>query len=534
MPYTHLYLLLAILFFSANIQAQELKPFSSKGKCGYKNANGEIVVPAEYDDCRDCFLGENYKIVISGGKKNNNILKGWEDGKWGVIHASGKTIVPVEYDYINYLNDKAPGIIKAVSVGKFSFFDTIGKVILPLADDITLGDNLYIFFREYCYYVRGFIPYKLNGKYGVVDFKGNTLIEPQCDCISNFTDEKGKSPQLSVFGINGKLGVLYSNGEVIAAVFDALYDANEGGISDVNNLKARKSLSCSLSSISPNATARNIYGIIGDSIYLFNHEGKQIPSFYLNNSTIVNEKFIISEINGKYGVVNTQTEIIIPYSYDEIKFASTDKNLPVEKRNLVFVGKLEDKWGAFSSEGKEIIPFVYDELKANYKNKYCAAFAGRKANEWVLFDIAHQFKSNWIEGKFYESKWGILNNEDDDRIYSLDGNCKLDYLSKSGNTFKTLHQSEAERIAEKYKQERSCPTCTHCEGTGLDRKKEYILEKCYSCQGSGTWTAQYGYGKNVTYKKYSCYTCTGSGSLTKRAEKKPCFFCKGKGCIAKD
>jgi hypothetical protein len=54
MNYTHLYLLLAIFFLSANTQAQELKPFSSKGKCGYKNANGEIVVPAEYDDCREC------------------------------------------------------------------------------------------------------------------------------------------------------------------------------------------------------------------------------------------------------------------------------------------------------------------------------------------------------------------------------------------------------------------------------------------------------------------------------------------------
>lgn len=536
MAYLKVSMVLAYSLVFTFIYAQApINFFKLKGKCGYKNVNGEIIVPAEYDECRDCFLGPDFKIVISGGEKNTKISKGWDGGKWGVVHSSGKIIVPVEYDYISYLREDVPDIIMTVSEGKYSFYDSTGKVVLPIADKISLSDYAKsISFSEANYYVRGFIPYKLNNKYGVVDFKGNNLIEPTCECISNFSDKYGKSNEQNVFSCNGKLGVLYSNGTVLLPVFDAFYEANEGGKMIISDFKSSKKLECSFSLL-PNSTPRFIYGTIGDTVYLFNQEGKQIPIEFLQKSKIVNDKFIISEINGKYGVLDNNGEVFIPYKYDDISYVSTNETFP-KNRKIIFLAREEEKWGAFNGDdGREIAPFVYDELKANYQNKYCATFAGKKGSEWILFDAKHDFKCNWIAGDFVDDNrgWGISKSESN-WIYLLDGNCKLDYRSKSGTTSKTPDQIKIEKMAEQFKQERLCPTCYHCNGSGLDPKKEYKLVNCYVCNGKPRYTVRYGYGSNATYKEYSCGSCMGGGKQRVKADKKPCYICNGKGCIQKD
>jgi len=50
-------IILGLLISSGSlfIAAQDpITIFEAKGKCGYKNANGVIIVPAKYDNCRDC------------------------------------------------------------------------------------------------------------------------------------------------------------------------------------------------------------------------------------------------------------------------------------------------------------------------------------------------------------------------------------------------------------------------------------------------------------------------------------------------
>ena len=89
--------------------------FRKSGKAGIEDSNGEIIIPAKYDEISAPFpIQTTDKIFIVG---NNDL--------YGVIDKAGKEIFPIEFDYIDYFYD---GEAIASKNGKYMVLEESGKV----------------------------------------------------------------------------------------------------------------------------------------------------------------------------------------------------------------------------------------------------------------------------------------------------------------------------------------------------------------------------------------------------------------------
>lgn len=91
-------------------------PFEAKGKWGYKDAQGKVVIPARYAAAQE-FLPEGIAAVA-------------DEKGWAYIDAQGRVLIRP------FLFDNGPdyfreGLARFVSGGRFGFFDRHGKVVIP-------------------------------------------------------------------------------------------------------------------------------------------------------------------------------------------------------------------------------------------------------------------------------------------------------------------------------------------------------------------------------------------------------------------
>lgn len=85
--------------FMVKVQGQSLTAFKDeKGKWGYKDASGKVVIPPKYIGAEDFTEGlgnvtMEAKVVVEYGNTF------YDDAKWGYIDATGKIVIPLKYKY---------------------------------------------------------------------------------------------------------------------------------------------------------------------------------------------------------------------------------------------------------------------------------------------------------------------------------------------------------------------------------------------------------------------------------------------------
>jgi hypothetical protein len=95
---------------STAVQAGKLKPVRLKGKWGFKNAQGRIVVPATFDDVYD--FREGLAAVSTAGK-------------WGYVDRTGKAAIKPRFERVGYF---AEGLAAAMLNGKYGYIDRTGRM----------------------------------------------------------------------------------------------------------------------------------------------------------------------------------------------------------------------------------------------------------------------------------------------------------------------------------------------------------------------------------------------------------------------
>lgn len=83
-----------------------LTRFVDKGKIGFADKNGKIVIPATFDFALAFSFSEPITIVSQGCREeechssspNNCHNREMVGGKWGAIDKQGKIVIPIEYD----------------------------------------------------------------------------------------------------------------------------------------------------------------------------------------------------------------------------------------------------------------------------------------------------------------------------------------------------------------------------------------------------------------------------------------------------
>ena len=356
-----------------------------RGKYGFMNMQGEIVIPAVYYDsefndylefyggpdifqknigiftcglaiARDenrgyGFVNDEGIEVIPCQYKNafpfNNGLAAVQnsDNKWGYINTSGELVVPLVYDSATLHRENRAFIEKN---NKLAFIDNTGKILTDFVFERISG---FPFISE------NRIIIKKNGEDVCVDGNGKVIFK--CvNIVPSFYYSEGLIP-FSYKGEN-KTGLLDENGNVVLKPKYAEIKPFKNGVTVVSN--------------------NNLQGVINKSC-------KELipvkyPEVYINpkDTSLI---LVRNDLN-KYGFLNHDGKVVIPFKFD---VASTFNN------NIAGVG-IDNKYGYINSRGEQIIPLIYDNITLFDENGYAAVMRG---SMWSVIDAEQKPLIPYVE-----------------------------------------------------------------------------------------------------------------------------------------
>lgn len=255
-----------------------------------------------------CIISEKFKLIKSLGNANiysfadcyvingqtmdgfiNGLYTLKKDGKYGVIDIAGNIISEYQYETLCPFIDEFTAAAKIINGSlKYTILNSNCDEIIPFKYDKIDG------FYEGCASV------ELNGKWGVIDFYGNEIIEPQFDNVG-----------------------YCSNGFITVSKGDY-------------NLK-------------------DYYGKYG----VYNKQGEKIcPIMY--DSIYISGNLIIIELRGKYGLLDRQGRSITKIKFDRIEKVNYSEFLE-KYESFVFVEK-DNKRFVVNDKGVEFVENPADDL----------------------------------------------------------------------------------------------------------------------------------------------------------------------------
>lgn len=392
-------------------------------ECGeklYKNHNSHSITANEIsEDSLDKTLFETtdskplkeaeiLKPIIVSKYDSNNILKYgaidlegswiiqplydkisiWDDSidvvlnqKHGVLDLDRTIIIPPIFDSIWGFRFAEIDIIPAELKNNFGLIDKKGNWILqPILDEIECAPGW--LFEENCF--KG----KLNGKWGVIDKKGNWIVQPTLDFI--YVHEYDGCIRVN---FNDKTGFIDRKGNwIIQPVFDDLKSPNNDGfIAALSNEK---------------------WGIIDKKgNWIVKAKFDELESFGDEGNSI-------ACINGKCGVINNKTGIwIIQPKYDSMVSYYSPKG--VDEKNHLKV-ELSGKWGVIDINEKWIIQpkyYIVDRIEIGFQVVQDGRIGVLDSNEkWIIPPIIDSingfdmFTFDDFEIASIGGKWGVIDN----------------------------------------------------------------------------------------------------------------------------
>ena len=313
------------------------------------------------------------KDTTSGKITTKNYFASYKDNKWGVIDSIGNNVIDPSYkemitipnskigvfictydvDYENgtyktkVLNDKnqeiftqydkveaiqnqdkngnlwyEKNVLKVQKDDKYGLINLEGKEVIPVEyDEISVIPEIENSFKV-----------KKDSKYGIVDSDGKTVIQAQYADI----DILGKDNKSGFIVKNdsGKYGIVdYSNTQILEIKYDSIEKVYGNNMYVVTTSGKQKLV---------NKSGEDVLTTGFDSI-------KQI----LANQ----ENAIIYVKSNKYGVMNTNGDVLIEAQYDNLE----------ETKVGMFIASKDGKYGIVDINKEEKLPFEYTSISFNEK-----------------------------------------------------------------------------------------------------------------------------------------------------------------------
>lgn len=357
------------------VQYIEVKKDKLSGMLDY---NLNVILPLEYDDIQV----SNGGFTIIKNKK-----QGWADLK-------GTVLIPPIYDNIDvfqsYGSNQSIRLYKVQNNQLTGLIDGSNKIILPLEFD-------YIFDRN------DFICGKTKeGKFGLYRYDGTEVLKPEY----NFIFESMADGSKVLFAQNGVLyTILDKNGAVIYENSVKKYTY----IHDEENLLSP--LSRDKKSYLAVQDDKNKFGIFEEI-----NEQKSIPFAYdeIKQKITINKKaYFLVRKDKKFGVIDEQNTVAIPFEYDDLNFDL----LNPYSQEIVLPAKKANKYGLISFTNKVVVPFTYQDIQRISSRENI--FKAKSNNKYYLIDGV---------GK-------KISNNNFDNIANFEGDKALSF---SGKTMKVI------------------------------------------------------------------------------------------------
>lgn len=306
---------------------------------------------------------------------DKDVLKVQKDGKYGLINFSGKEITTIDYEDITAIS-KIENSFKVKKDGKYGIVDNEGKIVIEpkYADIDILGkDNK-----------SGFIVKDENGKYGIIDYSDNQVLNIEYDAI-----EKVYGNDLYVVTVDGKQKLVNKeNKDILTKGYDSIKQVLSNQENAVIIVKDNK------------------YGVM-------NLLGEMLIKPQYDDLKEVKTGYFIAKKDNKYGIINLENQEKLGFEYNSIVYNEKADIYIAEDNNLssnILNGNLETKLTGMLIELNENKGYL--KLRINDEYKYYN-FKFEEKQEIEIFPSRTLFLSK------KDGKYGYLDK---------DGNVKVDYI----------------------------------------------------------------------------------------------------------
>jgi hypothetical protein len=345
-------------------------PYRKGNLWGYSNVFGDIIIEPQYEQVdffyqTDLFDLDSYRALV---KSNNQFfIINNHNEKLSAGYKKAVVIDPYDIEFVFFEIHS--------NNGKVGVFFKNKIIIEPIYDELD-NDNKYV-------------KVKLNNKYGIIDHEGTQIISTKYDTIESIIDEDS--------GVINKWEATF-NGTIVS--YSAI-----------------------------NKTGTNI---TSDEI---------IDDDFINQITIHlrKEKDIIERIsdNDKHGVILLKSKKVINPVYDSIEVAyklKYEKPAQVKDYNTVdkkvlFIVEKDNKFGIIDEDSNIILPIKMDEIINNGYD----IFELKRNVQIGRFNQPKKalFFTNYNDISYEESI--EFNDSEDYRIYKIkDKDDRFDYIGENG------------------------------------------------------------------------------------------------------
>ena len=316
-----------------------IKTFAS-GKCGFKNSNGDFIIPAIFDDAYQ--VNNEYIIVL---KENNT----------GVISVTGKVIIDCDYEEIIYLKNNLFAVRKKDKIEKWLFgvINNSGEVLIDFNYKfIKSKGGCFIQCYKNADYRRNAYDNKLNYLGGLFNyFNENHEDWYNLEGSKIFDGEViEQRDNYIVIKIDQRIGLIDKNGN---QVLEAIYEEIRSFESNLFIVRLKNDIN------------DWVFGVVDD-------EGNTIINFNFKLINGFNGRFFQCFKNATSSECDDYTSYNNRYCYNQQydELWTNNKGLIIHtgeakvlSNELLAINKL-GKWGVVSLEGKQVVNFFYDEIKS--------------------------------------------------------------------------------------------------------------------------------------------------------------------------
>lgn len=346
---------------------------------------------------------ENYEVEKISNE-DINYYKIMSNGKSGIIDKTGKVIIEPKYNTIKLPNPKEPIFIciydynAASGEYKTKVLNEKNEEILTNYQNINTIDIKEVV--SSIPYEKTVLQYQKDGKYGIINFEGKSIIKPMYEEIRNMPYREGEL----IAKKQGKYGVVSING---GKLLDFKYDYITGD--NYYSEEKKYELDGYIVGIN-NEDGKMQYGYI-------NNKREQIldvefDKIYRMNDVKDDENiYLLAEKDGKIQLYKNN-KLLLDNNYQSINYSEDSQLLILQK---------DSRYGVTDLNGKQILSVDYEQIRI--PGNYIIAI---KDGKQVIFDLAGTQKENL-------AYTNILKTENENYNITVDKNDKYGVINKDGN-----------------------------------------------------------------------------------------------------
>lgn len=284
----------------------------NEGRYGFFSLKDSMILPPQYDDIH--LYGTN--------------LLACDEGKCVLVDKKGKFLIEEPFEYIHALGDSS---LLVYANEKFGLYSNSGKQKLPVEyDEISWHNDSIIRFRK-------------GGKWGYMRHNNRILTPAQWDDMEMISPELCKLKRDT-----GYVLMNYLTGKQISNSYSDYFHGKDGLV-----------------------VAKDYHNKIG----AINYQNQVVIPPQYEELNLLNEKFFIFGDKGKYGVLDSAGNEILPalfslieeyYTYDMLQNTATGKQFFRLYENFMV--------GLANSSGQVVIPPRYSDISIRTDNFYITNF----------------------------------------------------------------------------------------------------------------------------------------------------------------